>query len=144
MHLQLDLVDKVRAIAEQRIVRYQDLMAKPYNSRVRHRDFKVRNLILRKVTSATRDPTQGKFSPNWEGPYRITSWQRKDTYHLEMLDGQKFHHPLNIKHLKKYYQQMTTGGATLLISSLFLFVKFCFQYFLSPKGQVFFFFLNLF
>ena len=78
-------------------------MAKPYNSRVRHRDFKVRNLILRKVMGATRDPTQGKFSPNWEGPYRITSWQRKDTYHLEMLDGQKLHHPLNIKHLKKYY-----------------------------------------
>ena len=144
MHLQLDLVDKVRATAEQRIVRYQDLMAKPYNSRVRHRDFKVRNLILRKVMGATRDPTQGKFSPNWEGPYRITSWQRKDTYHLEMLDRQKFHHPSNIKHLKKYYYQMTTGGATLLISSLFLFVKFCLQYFLSPKGQFFFFFFKSF
>jgi len=74
IHLQLDLLDEVRVIIEQRLARYQDLMAKHYNSRVRHRDFKVRDLILRKVMGATRDPTQGKLGPNWEGPYRITSW----------------------------------------------------------------------
>ena len=34
IHLQLDLVDEVRAIAEQRLVWYQDRMAKHYNSRV--------------------------------------------------------------------------------------------------------------
>ena len=79
IRLQLDLVDEVRAIAEQRLARYQDRMAKHYNSRVRHRDFKVGDLVLRKVMGAARDPTQGKLSPNWEGPYRITSWQRKGT-----------------------------------------------------------------
>ena len=40
---------------------------------------------------AARDPTQGKLGPNWEGPYRITSWQRKGTYHLETLEGQNCH-----------------------------------------------------
>jgi len=39
MRLQLDLVDEVRAVAEQRLTRYQNLMAKHYNSRVRHREF---------------------------------------------------------------------------------------------------------
>ena len=39
MRLQLDLVDEVRATAEQRLVRYQNLMSKHYNSNVRHRDF---------------------------------------------------------------------------------------------------------
>ena len=57
IHLQLDLLDEVRAIAEQRLARYQDLMAKHYNSRVRHRDFKVRDLVLRKVMGAVRDLT---------------------------------------------------------------------------------------
>ena len=32
--LQLDLIDEVRAIAEQRLARYQDRMAKHYNFRV--------------------------------------------------------------------------------------------------------------
>ena len=39
MHLQLDLVDEVRAVVEQRLACYQNLMAKHYNSKVRHRDF---------------------------------------------------------------------------------------------------------
>ena len=79
-------------------------MVKHYNSQVRHRDFKVRDLILRKVMGAARDPTQGKLGPNWEGPYRITSWQRKGTYHLETIDGRKLPHLWNTEHLRKYYQ----------------------------------------
>ena len=104
IHLQLDLVDEVRATAKQRLTQYQNLMVKHYNSNVRHRDFQVGDLMLRKVMGATKDPSQGKLGPNWEGPYRISSWQRKGTYHLEMLDGQKLQHPWNTEHLWKYYR----------------------------------------
>ena len=75
LRLQLDLVDEVRATAEQRLARYQNLMTKNYSSKVRHRDFQVGDLVLRKVMGATKDPTQGKLGPNWEGPYRVISWK---------------------------------------------------------------------
>ena len=104
LRLQLDLVDEVQATTEQRLAQYQNLMAKHYNSNVRHRDFQVGDLVLRKVMGTVKDPSQGKLGPNWEGPYRITSWQRKGTYHLETLDGRKLQHPWNTKHLRKYYQ----------------------------------------
>ena len=104
MPLQLDLMDELRTTVEQRLARYQNRMAQYYNSRVRHRDFQVGDLVLRRVMGAARDLTQGKLGPNWEGPYRITSWQRKGTYHLETTDGQKLPHPWNTKHLRKYYQ----------------------------------------
>jgi len=39
MSLELDLLDEVKTIAKQRLARYQDLMAKHYNSRVRHKGF---------------------------------------------------------------------------------------------------------
>ena len=104
LRLQLDLVDEVQATTEQRLAQYQNLMAKHYNSNVRHRDFQVGDLVLRKVTGTVKDPSQGKLGPNWEGPYRITSWQRKGTYHLETLDGRKLQHPWNAEHLRKYYQ----------------------------------------
>ena len=104
MRLQLDLVDEARATAEQRLARYQNLMSKYYNTKVRHRDFQIGDLVLRKVMGAAKDPSQGKFGPNWEGPYRITSWQRKGTYHLETIDGWKLQHPWNTEHLRKYYQ----------------------------------------
>ncbi|XP_075665641.1 uncharacterized protein LOC142635350 [Castanea sativa] len=74
MRLQLDLVDEVRATVEQRLARYQDLMAKHYNFRVKHRNFQIGDLVLRKVKGATRDPSQGKLGPNWEGPHKFTSW----------------------------------------------------------------------
>ena len=74
IRLQLNLVDEVRAVAEQTLARYQNLMTKHYNTKVRHRDFQVSDLVLWKVMGAARDPTQGKLGPNWEGPYRVTSW----------------------------------------------------------------------
>ena len=57
IRLQLDLVDKVRATAEQRLARYQNLMVKHYNSKVRHKDFQVGDLVLRKIMGAAKNPT---------------------------------------------------------------------------------------
>ena len=74
IRLQRNLVDEVYAIAKQRLARYPNLMAKHYNSNVKHRDFQVGDLVLRKVMSTTRDPSQGKLGLNWEEPYRIVSW----------------------------------------------------------------------
>ena len=46
------------------MTRYQDLMAKHYNAKVKPRDFNIKDLVLRKVTTATKDPMQGKLGPN--------------------------------------------------------------------------------
>uniref|UniRef100_A0A2N9JBP4 Reverse transcriptase domain-containing protein n=1 Tax=Fagus sylvatica TaxID=28930 RepID=A0A2N9JBP4_FAGSY len=83
---------------------YQQRMARYYDRRVKHREFKVGDLVLRKVTLATKDPTQGKLGPTWEGPYRVVKLHRRGTYHLEKLDGNALPHPWNAEHLKKYYQ----------------------------------------
>ena len=74
MHLQLDLVDEAQVTAEQRLARYQNLMSKHYNTKVRHRDFQIGDVVLWKVMGTAKDPSQGKLELNWEGPYRITSW----------------------------------------------------------------------
>ena len=55
LHLQLDLMDKVRATTKQRLARYQDLMTKHYNSKVKHRDFQVGDLVLRNVMGTIKD-----------------------------------------------------------------------------------------
>ena len=68
------------------------MLSRPDGKELQH--FKVRDLVLRKVTMATRDPTQGKLGPNLEGPYKIVDYYRKETYYLETLDGQRLHHPM--------------------------------------------------
>ena len=64
LRLQLVLVDEVRIAVEQRLAEYQNLMARHYNSNVRHRDFQVGELVLRKVMGAAKDPSQGKLGSN--------------------------------------------------------------------------------
>ena len=78
-------------------------MAHHHNMRVKPRQFDIRDLVLRKVTLATRDPTQGKLGPNWEGPYKVIEIYRRGFYHLEAIDERRLPHPWNVEHLKKYY-----------------------------------------
>uniref|UniRef100_A0A2N9IQQ3 RNA-directed DNA polymerase n=1 Tax=Fagus sylvatica TaxID=28930 RepID=A0A2N9IQQ3_FAGSY len=56
-------------------------------------DLLVGDWVLRKVTQATKDPSQGKLGPNWEGPYKVTQYYRRGTYHLEDRHGKKLPHP---------------------------------------------------
>ena len=68
MRLQLDLIDEVRTTIEQRLTRYQDLMAKHYNSKVRHKDFKVGDLILRKVIGPLETPPKESLALTGRDP----------------------------------------------------------------------------
>ena len=68
-------------------------MTRYYDRRVKHKEFEVGDLVLRKVTLAIKDLTQGKLGPTWEGPYKVVKFYRKVTYHLEKLDGTALPHP---------------------------------------------------
>ena len=59
----LDCLDEVRDQASQRMAKYQQKIAEYYNRRVKLKRFNIGDLVLRKVTPATKDPTQGKLSP---------------------------------------------------------------------------------
>ena len=50
--------------AEQRIARYKNLKARQYDAMVKPRHFNIGDLVLKRVTLATRNPTYGKLGPN--------------------------------------------------------------------------------
>ena len=60
----LDLVDEVRDQAAQRMAKYKQKITEYYNRRVKLQKFNIGDLILQKVTPATKDPAQGKLGPN--------------------------------------------------------------------------------
>ena len=76
LHLNLDLVDEVRADAEHRAAKYKNLMARQYDAMVKPRCFNIGDLVLRKVSLSTKNPAHGKLGPNWEGPYRVINYKR--------------------------------------------------------------------
>ena len=104
LRLNLDLIDEVRTDAEERMARYKNLMARQHDTMVKPRRFNIGDLILKKVSLATKNPAHGKLGSNWEGPYRIINCKRQGFYYLEALDGRKLEHPWNVEHLRRYYQ----------------------------------------
>ena len=68
----------------------KEAMAKYYNKKVKIRKFNTGDIALRKVSQATKDLSQGKLRPAWEG-----------SNYLKSLKNQELPQPWNIKHLKK-------------------------------------------
>ena len=77
---------------EKRIARYKNLMARQYDAMVKPRCFNIGDLVLNRVSLATRNLAHGKLGPNWEGPYRVINCKRQRSYYLEALDGRKLEH----------------------------------------------------
>ena len=100
----LDLIDDVREEAMKRMAKHKEAMARYYNRKVKVRRFNTGDLAFRKVSQATKDPSQGKLGLAWEGPYKVIRHYREGFYYLKSLDGLELPRPWNIEHFKKYYQ----------------------------------------
>ena len=62
--MNLDLIDEVRTDADERTVRYKNLMARQYDAMVKSRRFNIGDLVLKRVSLATKNPAHGKLGPN--------------------------------------------------------------------------------
>ena len=83
LKLYLDMLQEKRDQAQITISAYQERVSRYFNRKVKPRSLKVGDLVLRKVTLATRDSAKGKLAPNWEGPYKVISCHRPRAYYLE-------------------------------------------------------------
>ena len=99
----LDLISEVRDEALKRMEKYRGVMARYYNKKVKVKRFNVVDLVLRKVLQATKDSSQRKLGPTWEGPYQVIRHSREGSYYLKTMDGQVLPRPWNIEHLKRYF-----------------------------------------
>ena len=103
LKLHLDILQKKRDQAQITMSAYQERVSRYFNKKVKPRSFRVRDLVLWKVTLATRESAEGKLAPNWEGPYRVINCQRPGAYYLEDQDRKVLQRPWNAEYLKKYF-----------------------------------------
>jgi hypothetical protein len=80
-------------------------VAKHYNKKVRSKGFSKGDLVWKvRLPIGSKDSKFGKWSPNWDGPYRIKRCVPGNAYILETLEGEEeFDRAINIKFLKRYY-----------------------------------------
>jgi hypothetical protein len=101
--LHLDLLQKKRDDAQITWAAYQNQTARYFNKLVVPKKFQVEDWVLRKVSLMTKDPTEGKMAPKWEGPYKVVGCHQKGACHLMTETGKMLPRSWNAEHLKKYY-----------------------------------------
>jgi hypothetical protein len=69
LKLHVDLLDERRKGARIRMSAYKEKAAMYYNKAVKPQSFLSSDWVLRKVTLAAKDLTDGKVGPVWEGPF---------------------------------------------------------------------------
>ena len=99
----LDLIEERQKNAMVQLAYYQHKLKQGYDMNVKLRPLAPGDLVLRKVVENTKNPVWGKFGPNWEGPYCITSVAGVGAYYLEDLDERVILHLWNVNNLKRYY-----------------------------------------
>ena len=99
----LDLIEGRREIAIIHLAYYHQKLKQGYDANVKLKPLALRDLVLRKVVGAVKDPSWGKLRPNWEGPFRITSVVGIGAFYLEDLDEKAVPRPWNVNNLKRYY-----------------------------------------
>jgi hypothetical protein len=81
---------------------YQRRMAKAYDRKVRPREFKEGDLVLRKILPLQSED-QSKWAPNYEGLYVVKKAFSRGALLLTRMDGDDLSRPVNSDSVKKYY-----------------------------------------
>jgi hypothetical protein len=99
----IDGVTDKRLMALREIEKEKIMVAKTYNKKVKAKS-QVRDLIWKTVLPLkSRNEKFGKWSPNWEGPYRVIQVIFSNAYMLQTLQGDKLPEALNAHFLKQYH-----------------------------------------
>ncbi|CAJ2642293.1 unnamed protein product [Trifolium pratense] len=96
-------LDEERLRALDTLSRQKERVAKAYNKKVKSKTFEVGNLVWKVILPMDKkDRVLGKWSPNWEGPFKIIQVFSNGAYEIEELTSEKRTLNINGKYLKKY------------------------------------------
>ena len=101
----LKLIEGKRELAQKHLMRYTQKTQTTYNKKVKIRGFLQDDLVLLGSDHVMKGLHATKFTPNWEGPYKISEIKTKKNGYckLEDLHNERILKPTNINFIKKYY-----------------------------------------
>jgi len=94
LHVDWDLLIEMPKKAQIQEVDTKKRATRKYNSKLKLRAFQNRDLVWRMANNARK--IEGKFSANWEGPFRVVQDADKGAYRLEYLSAQPIPNTWNI------------------------------------------------
>jgi hypothetical protein len=101
------MLDRLDEVSDERIKTLGEIerdklrVARAYNKRVKEKSFQVRDLVWKMILPiGSKSNKFRKWSPNWEGPYRIGEVIPKSSYMVQNVQGTSLPRALNGKYLK--------------------------------------------
>jgi hypothetical protein len=105
--LMVDNIDEVtdkRLEALEAIEKDKRRVARAYNKMVKAKSFQVGDLVWKTILPiGSKSNKFGKWSPSWEGPYKVVRVCSRNSYMVQSLQGQQLPMALNGRYLKKFY-----------------------------------------
>ena len=95
------MLDEKRLNAFYYIQGYQRRLRKAFDKKVRTRDLKFGDLVLKKIRAPVQDANR-KFKQNWASPYIIRQIYSRGVVRLIDLDANPFTEPTNMEQFKKW------------------------------------------
>ncbi|KAK8664395.1 hypothetical protein V6N13_084187 [Hibiscus sabdariffa] len=99
---QLNLIEEKRLKAICHAQMYQKRMIRAHNKKVRPREFREGDLVLKMILPIEKD-SRGKWMPNWKGPYIVTKAFSGGALILAEIDGEELQNPVNSDSVKRYH-----------------------------------------
>ena len=82
-------------------------VSRAYNKWVRRNRFEEEELVWKVVLLiGAKDREFGKWSPNWEGPFKVHQVLPRNAYWLSSLEGKPHKRYINGKYIKKHFPTM--------------------------------------
>jgi hypothetical protein len=105
--LMMDNIDEVtnkRLEALEAIEKDKRRVPRAYNKMLKAKSFQVGDLVWKTISPiGSKSNKFGKWSPSWEGPYKVVRVCSGNSYMVEFLQGQQLPRALNGRYLKKFY-----------------------------------------
>jgi hypothetical protein len=103
----IDEVSDKRVTALGEIEKDKIMVSKAYNKKVKAKSFQVGDLVWKTVLPLrSKGQKFGKWTPSWEGPYKVTKVMSGNVYLLQTLKGKDLPKALNECFLKQYNPSM--------------------------------------
>ena len=95
------LIDEKRARKQYHVQKYQKRIARAFNKKLKPRNLKKRDLVLKVLRDETFDP-RGKMKPRWSRPFIVKRIMSRSAMKIIDLYGEEVLCPINMDRLWKY------------------------------------------
>ena len=104
------MMDNIDEVTDKRLKALKEIekdklrVARAYNKKVRVKTFQVGDLVWETILPLVMKNNKfGKWQASWEGPYKIIKVISRNSYMMEMVQGEHLPRAINGRYLKKFY-----------------------------------------